>query len=276
MVWYTDTMSDGRRKMGKLRLLTNVALALVALSGAGLVAPAAFAQAPIAIAVEGNFPPFNYLDANGDLQGFDVEIARAVCTAMKSECTLVVQPWEEMIPGLVENKYDAIISSMSMSAERREKVAFTASYYDSPTIFITAKQSSLSAFDPQSLAGKRLGVTLATAQEAYAKHFYPNAEIVVFSSSPVLYQGLADGQVDLIVEDKLAAFDWLNNTRAGECCEFRGEDIKDPTYFGNGAGIAVRKDDPELLARLDSALESIAADGTYNMINAKYFPFSIR
>jgi len=82
--------------------------------------------------------------------------------------------------------------------------------------------------------------------------------------------------VAVILEDKLAAFDWLNNTKAGQCCEFRGDDIKEAKYFGDGAGIAVRKDDLDLLARLDAGLDEITEDGTYNMINAKYFPFSIR
>lgn len=233
-------------------------------------------QATIRIAVEGKFPPFNYLDSNGALQGFDVEVAQALCTAMQAQCQLVVQVWDDMIPGLLDSKYDAIVSSMSMSAERREQVAFTARYYDSPTIFITSKTSPMTEFTPEQLAGKRLGVTLATAQEAYAKHFYGDASIVVFAESPDLYQGLADGKVDVILEDKLAAYDWLTNTKAGACCEFRSADIKDPTYFGDGAGIALRKEDTALLEKFDAALAAISADGTYNMINAKYFPFPIR
>lgn len=230
----------------------------------------------IQIAVEGNFPPFNYLDANGHLQGFDVEIAEAVCTAMKVECTLVVQEWDQMIPGLLDNQYDAIISSMSMSAERREKAAFTSRYYDSPTIFVTRKGSDMRSFSPADLTGVKLGVTLETSQEAFAMDRYTDAAISVFGSSPQLYQGLADGAVDLILEDKLAAYDWITNTRAGQCCEFRGDDIKDPTYFGDGAGIALRKEDRVLLSDFENALSAITKDGTYNRINAKYFPFSIR
>ena len=245
---------------------------------AGLAAsPFAHAQDdPIRIAVEGNFPPFNYLDANGELQGFDVEVARALCLSMQVECKLVVQAWDQMIPGLLDNQYDAIISSMSMSAERREKAAFTKRYYDSPSNFITAKDADLRAFSPQDLAGRKLGVTLSTSQLAYVQDHYTTAEITIFASSPELYEGLASGAVEVILEDKLAAFDWLNNTRAGQCCEFRSEDVKDPTYFGDGAGIAVRKDDPDLLAKLDEALVAITEEGKYAMINAKYFPFSIR
>ena len=259
------------------RRLLTMTMVLVALSTEAVLLQSAQAQdVPIKIAVEGNFPPFNYLDSNGDLQGFDVEIAQALCTEMNNSCELVIQAWEEMIPGLQDRKYDAIVSSMSMSTERRQKVAFTTRYYDSPTIFITAKNSAITKFTPVDLAGKRLGVTLATSQEAYAKHFFDQSSIIVFASSPELYEGLAEGQVDVILEDKLAAYDWLANTKAGQCCEFRGEDIKDATYFGDGAGIALRKDDEALLGKFEDALASITDNGTYDMINAKYFPFPIR
>jgi polar amino acid transport system substrate-binding protein len=250
-------------------------LAAIAASSAQ-TQPAAAAGPDISIAVEGNFPPFNYLDANGDLQGFDVEIAKALCDAMQRRCDFVIQPWEEMIPGLLDSDYDAVVSSMSMSAERRELVAFSARYYDSPSVFITGRTSELRIFDAEGMEAHRLGVTLSTAQEAYAEHFYAHVPIVVFGSSPELYEGLAEGEVDVILEDKLAAYDWLTNTKAGGCCEFRGKDIKDPTYFGDGAGIAVRKDDAALLQDLDAALVTITQDGTYDMINAKYFPFPIR
>jgi len=233
-------------------------------------------ETPLRIAIEGNFPPFNYLDASGALQGFDVEIADALCVAMDAQCELVVQDWEEMIPGLIDSKYDAIVSSMSMSDERRALADFTGRYYDSPSIFITAKSSELQAFSPENLAGRTLGVTLATSQEAFAKSLYSGSTIKVFATSPELYEGLARGDVDVILEDKLAAYDWLTNTKTGQCCEFRGDDIKNATFFGDGAGIAVRKEDGDLKRELDEALATITEDGTYNMINAKYFPFSIR
>lgn len=260
--------------MIKLRVMFTPALVLLL----GVAGPslALAQQEPLRIAVEGNFPPFNYLDANSQLQGFDVEIAQALCASMQVQCEMVVQDWDQMIVGLVAEEYDAIISSMSMSAERREKAAFTQRYYDSPSNFITAKNAELSSFTPQDLSGRKLGVTLSTSQLAFAQDHYADSEIVVFNSSPELYEGLANGEVEVILEDKLAAFDWLSNTKAGQCCEFRGEDIKEATYFGDGAGIAVRKDDSHLLRKLDAALDAVTEDGTYNMINAKYFPFSIR
>ena len=228
------------------------------------------------IAVEGTFPPFNYLDSDNRLQGFDVEIARALCAEAHLNCEFVMEKWEDMIPNLNANKYDAIVSSMSKSEERQKLVAFTDSYYTSPSVFIVRKQAELPDFGSQSLGGLTMGVTLGTVQAAYVEQFFPDAEVTVFPSSPDLYKGLADGSIDVAFEDKLAIYDWLTNTKAGSCCEFKGEDINDPKFFGDGAGIAIRKSDDELREKLNTALARITADGSYDAINAKYFPFSIR
>jgi len=268
---------SGKWDMNERVVIRDWTFGIVVAAGLFAAPHLALAQdSPIRIAIEGQFPPFNYLDANGTLQGFDVEIADALCAAMKADCQYVTQDWDSMIPGLLDDEYDAIISSMSMSEERRAVADFTDRYYDSPSIFITDKASELEAFSPEDLTGKSIGVSLATSQEAYAKSLYAGSNIKVYATSPELYDGLAKGEVDVIFEDKLAAYDWLTNTRTGQCCEFRGDDVKDAAFFGDGAGIAVRKEEPELKAALNAALAKITKDGTYNMINAKYFPFSIR
>lgn len=230
----------------------------------------------VRVAVEGAFPPFNFLDSNEELQGFDVDLAKALCETGQLTCEFVIQEWTGMIPNLIAKRYDAIISSMSMSAERREKVAFTARYYNSPSILVKRKELTSFTGDPKDLLGLKLGVTASTAQEQYAKSVLSEIETVVFDASPDLYRGLADGSVDVILEDKLAIYDWLANTRAGACCAFIGDDIISEEYFGDGAGIAVRLDDAELRQVFDQALQVIKTNGKYDEINAKYFPFSIQ
>lgn len=266
-------------RLGSLYRSKFFVFVCAAVVSVGIFMPAAVRAAEsdsIRIAVEGAFPPFNYVDSNNQLQGFDVDIAKALCEAAKLKCEFVIQEWTAMIPNLLDNKYDAIISSMSMSAERREKVAFTQKYYDSPTVFIARKKFDIAGTSPEDLKKLRLGVTAATSQESYAKKFYGGIATTVFQASPDLYKGLADDKVDIILEDKLAVYDWLANTKAGSCCEFKGDDIKNTEYFGDGAGIAVRPTDKPLLDRLNAALEEIQANDTYDTINAKYFPFSIR
>ena len=267
-------LSDGNPKRVPLSLLAACATFL---SFAGAPAASAEDGRAVKVAVEGAFPPFNYLDAQEKLQGFDVDIANAVCENARLKCEFVIEKWEDMIPDLLAERYDMIVSSMSMSAERRQKVAFTDVYYNSPSVFISRKGSSIREISPESLKGASLGVTNATAQAAFVDRYYRSAaNITVFPESPDLYKGLADGSVDVIIEDKLAIYDWLTNTKAGQCCEFRGNDVFDTTYFGAGAGIALRPSDDDLRKRLNAALADIKSNGTYDMINAKYFPFSIQ
>jgi len=266
-------------KSSQLSKLIRKGLLASALPIALLSAPVAGVAADankIRIAVEGAFPPFNYVDAKKQLQGFDVDIAKALCAAEEMSCEFVMQEWTGMIPNLLENRYDAIISSMSMSAERREKVTFTQRYYDSPSVFIVRKGTKIPGTAAEHLKALKLGVTSATSQEAYAKKFYSNVSTTVFAASPDLYKGLADGSVDIILEDKLAVYDWLANTKAGSCCEFVGADLKNAEYFGDGAGIAVRPSETKLADRFNHALKTIEDSGEYDAINAKYFPFSIR
>ena len=259
-----------------MKLLAIILPALMLLGAAADQTPVAAQEPELKVAVEGKFPPFNYVDANGMLQGFDVEIADALCRNMKSRCTFVMQDWNDMIPGLLDSEYDAIVSSMSMSETRRQQVDFTERYYNSPSTMIAPKNSGAGIDKPADLRGVRLGVASSTSQEAYARQHYPDAEIVIFESSPALYDALIEEQVDIVLEDKLAAYDWLSNTRAGLCCQFSGEDITDARFFGEGAGIAIRKQDDALEAQLNEALDAIMTNGEYDMINAKYFPFSIR
>lgn len=260
----------------RLTLLTSVCAAVCLLCVSTTAIASGADIKAVRIAVEGAFPPFNYLDSQNQLQGFDVDIAKALCEEAKLKCEFVIQEWTGMIPNLLAGRYDAIISSMSMSAERRQKVAFTQKYYDSPSVFIVRKGSAISGVTPDDLANVKLGVTAETAQESYVKKYLSGVTTTVVHESPDLYKQLAEGNVDIIFEDKLAVYDWLANTKAGSCCEFKGADIKNTEYFGDGAGVAVRRDDKDLLATFNSALAAIQASDVYDTINAKYFPFSIR
>ena len=117
----------------------------------------------IRIATEGAYPPFNMKNTKGELTGFDVEIAKALCEQMKADCEIVAQDWDGIIPGLLAKKYDAIIASMSITAERQKKVSFTDPYYSNYLRFIAKKNSGLSV-SKSGLKGKNLG-----AQNKYLK-----------------------------------------------------------------------------------------------------------
>src|SRR4051812_17266162 len=134
----------------RLRLLALTCIVSTFTGGLPAVT-APLENSTVRIAVEGGFPPFNYLDAQNQLQGFDVDAAKALCEAAKLKCEFVIQEWTGMTPTLLPKKYDAIFSSMSMSAKRRKKVPFTKKYYDTPSFFTPRKGSNLPAPAPADL-----------------------------------------------------------------------------------------------------------------------------
>lgn len=125
-----------------MRIVKTLLLSIL-LSASAMFVTAAQAQDTIKIATEGAYPPFNAKDASGALIGFDVEIANALCEEMKMKCEIVAQDWDGIIPGLVAKKYDAIVASMSITDERKEKVDFTGRYY-SNYLRIVAKKAAAS------------------------------------------------------------------------------------------------------------------------------------
>lgn len=251
--------------MTSARLLAATAIAL------GLSCAVAQAD-PIRIATEGVYPPFNYVE-NGELTGFDVDIAKALCAQMKAECTIVTQDWDGMIPGLMASKYDAIIASMAITAERKKKIDFTTKYYNTPAVFIAAKDSGITEVTPEALAGKAIGVQGSTTQATFLEAKYPGSDIRTYTSVDEASADLAAGRIDLVLSDKVILSAWMEKSGEG-CCAIVGGDITDP-LFGEGKGIGVRKEDAALKAKFQAALDAILKDGEYQKINDKYFSFSI-
>jgi lysine-arginine-ornithine-binding protein len=225
------------------------------------------------MATEGANPPFSSIAADGKVEGFDVDISNALCAAMKADCELVTQDWDGIIPALLSKKYDAIIASMNITDDRKKVVAFTKPYYYSPVVFVAPKGKKPADIAPATLAGKSIGVQGATSHDSYLQDKYPKVTIRQYPTIDDAYRDMAAGRIDMVLYDKLAVYSWLN-TDAGKCCEMAGPDLNDQAYFGSGVGIAVRQGE-DLKAKLDKAIDTILADGTYAKINAKYFPFDI-
>jgi arginine/ornithine transport system substrate-binding protein len=249
-----------------------VAVLALALSAASLQAKD---WKKIRVGVEGAYPPFSYVTPDGELAGFDIDIAKALVAAMDAEIQLVPQDWDGIIPALMARKYDAIIASMSITEERKKKVAFSNKYYNTPAKFV-CKKGEMTEFSPDSLKGKKVGVQRATIHDRYLTDNYgKDVEIKRYATQDEAYLDLVAGRVDLLLADSVAISDGFLNKPEGQDYAFVGPDLNDPKWFGEGTGIAIRKEDKDLVEKFNQAIEKIRADGTYKKIQDKYFDFDV-
>lgn len=251
-----------------MRSLTKFLPALALALG---LASAASAADRLKIGTEGAYPPFNMIDEKGKVGGFDVDIAMALCAEMKVTCEIVTQDWDGIIPALVQKKFDAIVASMSITEERKKAVAFTDHYYTNKLQFIAPKSAASFVPTVDGLKGKVLGAQRATiAGQWLEDKVGKTATVKLYDTQENAYLDLASGRLDGVLADKFVNWEWLKG-EAGKAFEFKGE----PVFDDDRIGIAVRKKDDKLRQRLNEALAAIRANGTYEKINAKYFPFSI-
>ncbi len=260
--------------MEKLKRLFGALIVLV-LAGA-LAGPAAAGDwDKVRIGTEGAYPPFNYVDKNGELKGFDIDIARALCEEMGVEYEFVIQDWDGIIPGLLAKKYDAIIASMSITEERKAKVDFTDKYYQTPARFVAEKGAGIE-ISKEGLKGKAVGVQRATIHENFLRDKFGNVvDIKSYATQDEANMDLVAGRVDLVIADATVLLGGFLETDAGEDFEFIGPGFTDEQWFGEGIGIAVRKEDDDLRKMFNQAIKKIREKGIYQEINAKYFDFDV-
>lgn len=240
---------------------------------AALLPGAAFAE-KLKIGTEGAYPPFNYKTADGKLTGFDVEIAQALCDEMKVECEFVEQDWDGIIPALLASKFDAIIASMSITEERKEKVDFTEKYYNTPPAIAVPKDSNIGGVAAADLAGKALGAQSSTTHSNYAEEKFSGADIRLYPTAEEYKLDLSSGRIDAAIDDIVVLSEWIDSAD-GACCKILGALKPDLEINGEGAGIAIRKGESDLRQRFNAAIKAIRANGKYKEINDKYFAFDV-
>ena len=221
------------------------------------------------VGIEGAYPPFNNKNASGQVVGFDYDIAMALCAKMKAECEVVTSDWDGIIPALNAKKYDFIVSSLSITDDRKQAVDFTDPYYSNKQQFVAKKGVDFKT-DIESLKSKKLGTQRSTQAATWLEDNVGD-DIALYDTQENAYLDLSSGRVDALLADKYAIYGWLKDDPAGKDYEFKGEPINED----DKVGIALRKGESELRSKLNLALKEIKEDGTYKKINDKYFPFSI-
>jgi polar amino acid transport system substrate-binding protein len=215
-------------------------------------------------AMSGLYKPFNF-KVGGELTGFDVEIGEALAAKMGMKPVPVTNPWETIIQGLVSNKYHAILGSMTVTEERLKTVNFTKPYYRSGAqIFVNDTNQEIKK--AEDLQGKTIGVVKASTYKDLASQFTDN--IVEYDSDLTALMDLPTGRLDAVITDQMVGYLVIKEDAVNI------KDIGEPLTHDDQA-IAVRKEDEELLKKLNEALEEIIEDGTYDRISEKWFGRSI-
>ncbi len=272
-----------------IRRMAALAAALITLTS-GQLAHAQSAPTEIKIATEGAYAPWNFTNANGELDGLEIELANDLCARMKIKCTIVAQDWDGLIPSLTIGKYDVIMASMFITPKRLETIDFTQPYAVDPSGFAVAKDSELgklgvsaekfkledeaaamAAIDKLKplLKGKIVGVQAATTNLDFVKKYFGDTvEIREYKTTEQHDLDLAAGRIDALFAQQTA----LAATLAKP--EFADYTIAGPGFvggvFGLGTGAGLRKDDTKLKEMLNAAIDSAIADGTIKRISEKW------
>lgn len=221
---------------------------------------------------EEDYPPFNFKAADGTPIGFNVDLARAICTELNLTCTIQVRRFDTLIPALDEGRGDAIIASLAITPATRAQVDFTDRYYRSPARFVARRDLALDEATPEAIAGKSIAVVAGSAHEAYLRDFFAETAIQSLPNAEAALAALRKGDAELVFGDGVMLAFWLNGTASGNCCVFKGGPFLESRYFGEGVGIAVKRGNDALRRALDYALFRLWEKGVYTDLYLRYFP----
>ena len=261
--------------MTKRRNLIKAAVAAgsLALAGIAATAPASAEELDtikdagvIRIAMSGAYPPFNFVNDQNEVVGFDPAIGTEIARRMGLETEIVTTAWDGIIGGLLANKYDAIVGSMTITEERDEVVDFVGPYYTTKRAIFTQEGSDITSVSQ--LGDAQVGVTLGETHEEWARE--QGYSVRTYKGLPELLLELENGRVDVIVNDSIAAI--LAMTEKGQSFAVI-EDFETDEF---GAGIAIREGNPALAAGMQEALDAMMEDGTYVEIAMEWIGADIR
>ncbi|HVY59487.1 MAG TPA: transporter substrate-binding domain-containing protein [Xanthobacteraceae bacterium] len=221
---------------------------------------------------EMDYPPFDYVGPEGHLAGFNVDLARMICEELKLACTIQMRRFDTLFDALAENRGDAAIASIAVTAETRKRADFTDPYYRPVARFVGLRDSPIDVVIPERLEGRKIGVVEGTAHEAYLRALFTEAEIHPYHTAEDARAALRRKEVDLLFGDGFSLAFWLNGTDSGGCCVFRGGPYTESRYFGEGIGIAVKRGNDTLRQAFNWALFQLWEKGRFTDLWLRYFP----
>ena len=221
-----------------------------------------------------DFRPFNFLDGQGRLTGFHVDLARAICTELGivERCEIQALPWAELEPALHKGDGEAILAGIAVTVRSRESLAFTRSYLRFPARFVAPRASNLAEPLTAAIQDRRVGVVSETAHERLLREEFGARDVQAFDDQDAMLDALAEGRLDAAFGDGLRLAGWLGTKQGSDCCKFAGGPYMAPDYLGQGLAIATKPGDATLREALDWALQQVAVKGTFAELYLRYFP----
>ncbi len=249
---------------------------LALILAAGLAATAhAKEYTALRFGMDAAYPPFESVNSKGDIVGFEVDYAKALCERMKVTCTFQNQDWDGIIPSLIAGKFDVIFSSMNVTAERAKRVAFSDTYIATPPVIAASKGVTSNDVSPAALRGKTIGTQSSTIHANYLEKIYKDADIKLYPTQDEANADLASGRLDYVVGDGIVTQEFIDKKGNG-CCRVLKTIDRIPEIHGPGVGAAFRPEDTDLRDKFNKAIAELDADGTYAKIAAQYFTINIR
>lgn len=216
------------------------------------------------VGLEGTYPPFSFQGEDGKLTGFEVEFAEALAQHMGVKAALKPTKWDGMLASLESKRIDVVINQVTISPERQKKYDFSTPYTISGIQALVKKGAEGSITKPEDLKGKKVGVGLGTNYEQWLRANVPGVDVRTYDDDPTKYQDLRVGRINAILVDRLAALDLVKKT--GNTLAVAGA-----PFSRQESGVAVRKDNPELLAAINKAIADMQKDGSLAKISDKWF-----
>jgi len=223
-----------------------------------------------------DFPPFNFLDGSGRLSGFHVDLARAICTELEiqAKCQIQALPWAELDGALTAKQGEAIIAGTAVTAEARERYAFSRPYLRFPARFVTLKAGALAEPIFEKVKGERIGVIAGSAHERMLRGYFPDVKVVTYSKQEWMFGDLKERKLAGVFGDGMRLGFWLAGTDSAGCCRYSGGPYLSAEYLGNGLAIATEPGNADLAAAFDYALQQISTKGIFAELYLRYFPVS--
>lgn len=253
---------------------------LLAVMTISLAASVASAE-DLRVGTSADYPPWESVDAAGEVVGFDRDVGNEICKRIEANCTWQNQAYDGLLPGLQVGKFNLVISGVSINEERAQKVDFSVAYADAPNAMVVAAGSLVaeakSAKDLQDkLAKVAIGVQTGTTHEQVVRAHFPDADVRVYDRPDQIADDVVAGRIDAGLMER-SALEPLVKDRGADKLAYAGPLLTSADFpeFGKGQGVAIAKGNTELAAKVDKAVSAMLADGTIKTISEKWFGYDI-